>query len=254
MRWLPVVLLLMSCETNEVLAWTARRTELESRREALEKLETKGHADRVGGFRSALDFPGFVRTHGVSARVFREPGLVRVTASGAVQECHDVVASLAEVRWLTQDWRLRLEKGRCEWEARTGADFTTLESALLAPPTKWSAPAPQFLSRDVSELKKAVQGLEADIHARELKLGDLAVLEGRLDEVQPLVESLRARPAPCDLAVLDRELALDAADQGKLLEVESSRLVHPLEPRSDFRLRGLVEVHDGSLAWRCEVL
>lgn len=254
MKWLPVVLLLMSCETNEVLAWTARRAELESRREGLEKLETKGHADRVSGFRSALDLPGFVRTHAVAARVFREPGLVRVTASGAVQECHDVVAALAEVRWLTQQWRLRLENGHCEWEARTGADFTTLESALLAPPAKWTAPAPQVLSRDVSALKKSVEGLEADIHAREAKLGDLAVLEGRLDDVQPLVESLRALPAPCDLAVLDRELALDTSDQGKLLEVEYSRLVHPLEPRSDFRLRGLVEVHDGSLAWRCEGL
>ena len=148
--------------------------------------------------------------------------------------------------------RLRLEKDHCDWEARTGADYVTLESALVAPRAKWTAPPKQLLSGGVATLETAVTSLEADVLAREGRLGELAVLQGKLEAAQPLIDSLRARPAPCDGAVLDRELALDAPEQGRLLEVERTRLVHPLEPRGDFRLRGLVEFQDGVAFWHCE--
>jgi len=247
--------MLLGCETNEVRAWSARQVELEHRKAELRGLEQRGtHPERVSEFGEALDLPGFLRKRGVSARVFVEPGVVRISTSGTNQNCKDTVAALAELRWLTAEWRLRLEHGHCDWEARTGTGFATLEQALLGVPAKWSPPPRQLLSHGISDTRKAVESLEADVHAREARLGELALLQLRWEGVQPLIDSLRASPAPCDVALLDRELALDAADQGRLLEVERVRLVHPLEPREDFRLRGLVEVHDGVLAWHCEPL
>lgn len=249
------MLCLFGCETEEARAWAARRAELERRQAELAQLEAQGSASHVADFRRSLDLAAFVREHGVEARVFLEPGAVRLTASGTVKACRDTVKALAEARWLTEKWRLRLEADQCEWEARTGADFTTLEHALVAPPSpKWSPPPPQLLSRGVNEAKEAVAALEAKVRALEATLGDAALIQRRIDEVQSLVDSLRARPAPCDLAVLDRELALDEDERGKLLEIERDRVVHPLEPRGDFRLRGLVEVHDGVLLWHCEAL
>jgi hypothetical protein len=253
-KWLLCLLLLTACETNEVRAWTSRRVELESRVGELARIEAKGAGQRSLQLGKALDRPAFVREHGLAARVFREPGGARLSVTGSVAECRDAVAGLSGLRWLTESWRLRLEQGRCDWEARTGPGFATLEAALLAPTPKWIPPPAQLLSRGVAPLREAVSLLEADVLAREARLGAGALAEGRAEVVQPLADSLRARPPPCDLAVLERELALDAADQGMLLEVEQSRLVHPLEPRHDFRLRGLVEVQAGGLAWRCEAL
>ncbi len=249
------MVMLLGCETQEVRAWTARRVELEQRQAELQKLES--HSDRVdavSGFRRAIDLPAFVRERGLSARVFVESGVVRISTTGTIKNCRDTVAALAELRWLTAEWRLRLEGDACDWEASTGSDFTALQDALVAARAKWTAPPSQLLSQGMDETRKAVEALEADIRARETRLGERALLQGRLEVVQPLVDSLHARPAPCDLAVLDRELALDAPEQGKLLEVEHVRLVHPLEPRGDFRLRGLVELHAGALAWHCEPL
>jgi len=249
-----VVLLLAGCETNEVRAWEARRAELEQRRDALISLEQRRPTGHLFALREALDIPAFVRARNVRAGVFWDSDVTLIAASGTVQECRDIVAELAGLRWLTQDWRLRLEDGRCEWEARTGADAVALQKAATRPPPKWVPPPSELLSRGVEASKQAVHALEVEVKERETKLGPLLVLEGRVEPVLPLIESLRARPAPCDLAVLDRELALDPADQGRLLEVQQSRLVHPLEPRTDFRLRGLVEVQDGGLTWRCEAL
>ena len=251
MRWLAL-LLLLGCETNEVRGWTARHAELERRQAALTELEARGPEPHLEAFRHSLDLAAFIREHGAGARLFVEPGVVRVATSGTVRHCRETVAALADLRWLTQEWRLRLENGRCDWEARTGTDFTTLEDALVAPPSKWAAPASQLLSQSLTELKSKVEALEGEVTARELRLGAQAVLQGKLDALQPLIDSLHARPAPCDLAVLERELAQAEADQGALLEVERSRLVHPLEPLTDDRLRGLVEVHDGVVAWHCE--
>ncbi|MDP1825203.1 MAG: hypothetical protein Q8L48_18235 [Archangium sp.] len=254
MRWLFVGLL-FGCETEETRAWAARRAELEQRKAELAQLEAHGSPDRVADFRRSLDLAAFVREQGVEARVFLGPGTVRLTASGTVKACRDTVKALAGARWLTEGWRLRLEADHCEWEARTGADFTRLEEALVAAPSpKWSPPPPRLLSRGVAEAKEAVAALEAKVRASEARLGAAALIQRRLDQVDPLVESLRARPAPCDLAVLDRELALDDGARGKLLEIEHDRVVHPLEPRGDFRLRGLVEVHEGVLLWHCEAL
>lgn len=253
MRWLPL-LLLFGCETNEVHAWKLRREQLEAKKAELTELEAAGRKPRVDEFRRAIDLAGFVRDRSISARVFVEPSVVRVTASGTVQDCRDTLHALTEVRWLTAEWRLRLEKGRCDWEARTGEDYVTLEHALVAPPVKWSAPPAQLLSKNLSELKAIVAALELDVQSRETRLGTSSLLQGKLDAVQPLIDSLKARTPPCDLAVLDRELALDAPEQGALLEVERGRLVHPLDPRGDFRLRGLVEFHDGPLTWHCEPL
>lgn len=248
------MVLLCGCETNEVRAWAARRAELEHRQQELTQLEARAGRSEVAAFRSALDLPGFVREHQLFARVFVEPGVTRLTFSGPLQQCRDTLNALAPLRWLTASWRLRLEQGRCEWEARTGADFVTLEQALLAPPVKWSAPPSQWLSRGVEDARAAVEKLEADLRLREARLGEVALLQGKLEAVQPLIDEMKARPAPCDLAVVDRELALELEAQGALLEVEQTRLVHPLEPRSDFRLRGLVELHDGALSWHCAAL
>ena len=251
-----MVVMLLGCQTDELRAWTARRVELEQRQAELQKLEAHSdRADTESAFRKALDLPGLVRERGLTAtRVFVEPGVVRIMTAGTIQNCRDAVAALAGLRWLTAEWRLRLEADACEWEARTGPDFTTLQDALMAVPAKWMPPPRQLLSGGMEELRKSVESLDADVRARESRLGELALLQGRLEAVKPLVDSLHARPPPCDVAVLDRELALDEPDQGKLLEVERVRLVHPLEPRGDFRLRGLVEVHDGALAWHCEPL
>ena len=249
------LLFLFGCETDETRAWSAHRAELERRQAELAQLEVQGSASDVAEFRRSLDLAAFVREHGGDARVFLEPGGVRLTASGTVKACRDTVKALAAARWLTERWRVRLEADHCEWEARTGADFTKLEQALVAPPSlNWSPPPPQLLSRGVGETKEAVAALEAKVRALEAKRGDAALIHRRLEQVQPLVDSLRARPAPCDLAVLDRELALDEGERGKLLEIERERVVHPLEPRGDLRLRGLVEVHDGVLLWHCEAL
>jgi hypothetical protein len=250
-----LLLLLFGCETEEARAWAARRAELEQRQAELAQLEAQGSPSRVADFRRSLELAAYVREHGVAARVFLEPGGVRLTASGTVKACRDAVQALGEVRWLTGNWRVRLEGDQCEWEARTGPDFTRLEQALVAPPSpRWIPPPPQLLSRGVAEAKEGVAALDAKVRALEAKLGDAALIQTRLDQVQPLVDSLQARPAPCDLAVLDRELALDDDARGQLLEIERDRVVHPLEPRGDFRLRGLVEVHDGALLWHCEAL
>jgi hypothetical protein len=254
-RWSALcVVFLLGCETDEVRAWKTRRAALETRQAELMQLESTGRKSNVETFRRAIDLPGFLRERKLAARAFVEPTFVRLAFNGTVQECRDLVNAVEEVRWLTDTWRLRLEKGRCDWEARTGEDYVTLEKALIAPPAKWVAPPSQILSAGVTELKAVVTTLEKDVSAREVRLGDLAVLQGSLDAVQPLVDALHARPAPCDLAVLDRELALDAAEQGALLEVERTRLVHPLEPRGDFRLRGLVDFQDGIATWHCDAL
>ena len=242
MRWL-LALMLCGCETAEMRAWSARRAELERRQEELTRLEAQEARVSADELRRALDLASFVRGQGLNARVFLNPP--RVTVTGTVQQCRDTLAGLAELRWLTETWRLRLDGDRCEWEARTGADYAAIEKALVAPPVRWAPPSSQVFSRGLAEVRAAVAALEAQVAERERRLG----LEGQLGAVKPLIDSLRARAAPCDLAVLDRELALDR--RGQLLEVESNKLVHPLEPRGDFRLRGFVEVIDGSLVWRC---
>ena len=253
MKWLPV-LLLFGCETNEVRAWDARRGELLMRLQALQELPEKGDQERVAAFRESLDVPAFIRDRKIAARVFVDPAAVHIFVSGSAKECREALNALAALRWLTQEWRLRLEKGHCEWDTRTGNDFATLKAALEAPPPIWIAPPPERLSKGFKALKTSTLQLEFAVKAREERLGGFSMLEGKLDAVQPLLDSMHARPAPCDLAVIDRELALDVADQGKLLEVERDRLIDPLEPRADFRLRGLVENHDGTLVWRCEAL
>lgn len=248
------MLLLLGCETNEVRAWKLRRAELERRDAELGQLEQQQSKPAVDEFRRAIAVPGFLRERGIDARVFIEPGHVRITASGTVQHCRDTVAALAELRWLTQEWRLRLDRDHCDWETRTGEGYATLEQALLAPPPKWLAPPAQLLSASLAETKTQVESLEQRLRARETKLGELVLLQEKLEALKPLVDSLRARPPPCDVAVLDRELALDPQQQGALLEVERVRLVHPLDPRGDFRLRGLAQLHDGLVTWQCEPL
>lgn len=244
MRWL--LLLLCGCETEEIRAWKDRRVTLEATRDSLVRIEAEGKGTSVEAFRRQLDLAGYVREHALSARVFVDPAGVRLTVSGTVQQCRDTVGALAELRWLTESWRLRLDGDHCEWNAGTGADFAALESALVAPPVRWTPPPPQWASGDLEELRATVARLEVEVADRESRVG----LAKRLGALQPLVDSLRASPAPCDVAALDRELALD--QRGQLLEVESNKLVHPLDPRGDFRLRGFVEVIDGRLVWHCE--
>jgi len=106
-KWVALVTLLgcCACETDEVRAWTARRTQLEARRgEWVEREAVAGTIEerqaRISRFRSALDLAAFVRERAIAARVFVEPGLMRITVSQPVEQCQEAVKALADTRWL----------------------------------------------------------------------------------------------------------------------------------------------------------
>lgn len=257
-----VVLTGLSCQNDETRAWTERREALERRSEVLIQLEKENSESKtverlksVNSLRSALDVPAFVREHHLAARVFVEAEGLRVAVSGTVEECRETLESLADARWLLSQWRLRIEGSGCDWEGRTDEDFNTLHHALMVPALRWTEPAHHWWSFSVAREKEAVHALEMQVFQRESRLGMLASLEeieNKVAAVQPLVKSLQARVQPCEVMMLGRELALDADQRGKLLEVQNARLVHPLEPRADFRLRGLVESQATGLLWHCK--
>jgi hypothetical protein len=258
-----LLLALCACETAEHRAWVARRGELDRRLAELNNLDAHRaelEADTATlvleweNSKTSLDLAYFVRMSGIEeARVFAEPGLVRVQVVGTLAECRQAVAQLARTRWLLSRWRLRLEGGRCDWEGRSTPAFTELEQLLVLPKPKWVEPTPSMFSSDIDLERQRTQKLQLDIGALERRLGPLATLDA-VREAAPKVKALRAKleaePTPCDLAILDRELAQDTP--GALLEVSEQKLVHPLEPLGDARLRGTVEVTSTGLRWTCD--
>ncbi len=253
------------CETAEQAAWRARVGSLHQQHAELRSLahdptlqaQAREVAAGLAALRAELDLAAFVRDGGVVATVYADDGAMAVARRGRVVDCEATLAALAPRRWLLSRWRLRLQLGGCDWFAQTGPAHGELLALLDAPPRPaWARPPPSWFSLGVTELERQARELEARTVALERDVGPLAValaLRRPLEEGQRRVASLKAQPAPCDLAIVRRELALDAEARGQLLEVEDARLVHPLEPRSDLRLRGLVQrADDGGLAWRCE--
>lgn len=260
MRHVVLLLAFAGCTTNEVRAWEARRVDLERRHAELQELAQhltapNARRERVTALRAELDLAGLVRTKELPARVFLEPGRQRLVVSGAPEACLAVLEAVAPARWLLPTWRLRLEAGRCEWEAQTAELYAAVEQALLVSPPRWAPPASQLLSRDLAFERKVVADLEARIAALEKAQGDAAtlqVLDGPLSALAPQLATARSAAQPCEAFVIERELALDAAQRGKVLELTHARVIHPLEPMNDFRLRGLVELVEGKPLWRCE--
>lgn len=239
-------LVFCACETSETRAWEQRRAALERRKAELTKRSSAPVAD-AAEVRAVRELPGLVRERGLAARVFVQPGALEVMVSGTAEDCRDVVRGLDDVRWLLPVWRLRIEGERCTWGARTGDDFPLLEQALLLPAPRWAPPPASLLSRRDEQTRAQVASLTDEVAALEVRLGSAPARAA----AARLIAALRAREAPCELEVVQRELALEPERRGALLEVEDQRLLHPLEPANDFRLRGLVSVADGKLSWRC---
>ncbi len=255
--------LCLACgETAELRAWAEHRAALERRQAELGDLET--HRAEVEAssaqqrlawtaLRESIDVAAFLREHGVTAQVFVEPGVVRVKFAGTTPGCRDTLEHLAPLRWLISRWRLRLDGAQCEWEGMTTSEFPGLERALVLATPRWTPPPPSFFSRGLAEERGRVAVLEAEVALSEGRLGVLATLDqlGRAAlQAGAQLERLKSAPPPCDLAIVERELAQDLP--GALLEVTERKLVHPLEPRGDARLRGLVDVEEGGLRWHCE--
>lgn len=207
--------------------------------------------------RRALDLGPALRDLGAGVTLTVEGDVARASLRADVAECASALAQLMPVRWQLRAWRLRLEGGRCDWQAEAGEEVVAARRALSAPPgPAWSPPAVPVLAFGVPALARRVDELDARVTALEAALGPVALASTRAAKVAAAGEAVaraKAAAAPCDLLILLRELALDGAAQGQLLEVSDVRLVHPLEPSSDFRLRGLVQRDDaGRLSWRCE--
>jgi hypothetical protein len=259
MRFL-LVLLLAGCTTDEVRGWERRRGELELRDAELMQVtdsldSLKARRERVAALRAELQLTELVREARLPARVFTEPGKQRVVVSGTVEACQSVAELLLRSRWLLPAWRLRLEGARCEYEAQTGEAFAALEQALLVSPPRWVPPPPSRLSGNFTALVSDVKDLERRVDELERALGDAAslpLLEGRLAAIEPKLAAARTAPPTCVAYVLERELALDPKDRGQVLELTNERLIHPLEPQNDPRLRGFVELVEGRPSWRCE--
>lgn len=265
MRWLALVCVLglFGCETDERRAWLAHRGELERRMLELSNIDAHRAEFEANTAtlvlewetaRTSLDLAYFVRMSSIEgAKVFAEPGGLRVRVEGTTAEVRQAVAQFARRRWLLSQWRLRIDGAHCEWEAQTTPALKDLEALLIVPTPKWVEPASSMFSKDIDIERRRVKKLEGDISALERSLGPLATLEDvrvAAPKVKALIARLEAEPSPCDLAVLDRELAQDT--QGALLEVSDRKLVHPLEPKADARLRGMLEVTESGLRWTCD--
>lgn len=252
--WAPLIVLAACGPTAEQRAWAERRAELERRQAELKELETRAPElapalAEWDSLRASLDLAGFARTHRVAAQVFTEPGQLRVKLSGSLQVCVEGLVGLGPVSWLLPRWRLRLEGDHCEWEGHTGAAFAELERKVVQARATWTPPARALFSRGVDDEKARVLALEADVSARERRLGGLATLGPISDAVKAAIAELKAAPPSCPLVVVQREAAQDT--RGARLEVTDERPVHPLEPSGDARLRGLLERQGDGFRWRC---
>lgn len=259
-----VALLGAACDTEERRAWAAREAELSRALAELQELganparrdEAAAVLDTLVSLRRELDVAAFLREQHVAGLVHGSGATLTVSRRGSVAECEETLARLAPVRWRLDTWRLRLGPEGCDWSAQAGPTLAAVEARLDAPPRpRWVPPRSSLLSGNLAALQASVRELEAAVTRLEAQVGPPAAALALRGAVAALAKerALRqAAPAPCDLAILRRELALDEASRGRLLEVEQGRLVHPLEPLSDLRLRGLVTRDEaGGLTWRC---
>lgn len=260
-----VALLGSACDTQEKRAWLAREAELTRTHAELQELgsssvkraQAAAVLTALVELRRELDVATFLRTHDLAATAQGGGATLTVSRRGSVTECEQTLTRLAPYRWRFEAWRLRLGPQGCDWSAQTGPRLATVEARLDAPPRpRWTPPPTSWWSGDLSAVQRRVRDLEVAVARAEAQLGPLATALQLRDAVVAATTERDARKAaapPCDLAIVRRELALDDAARGQLLEVEQGKLVHPLEPQSDLRLRGLVSRDElGALVWRCE--
>lgn len=246
--------------TDEMRAWDSRREELTERLKTLHADEARLNeaAPRLTQLRdesqtltAELDLAGQVKTlapRGV--KLFQSGDALRLVIDDETEVCRDAVRALAPLRWLTGGWKLRLSQGHCHWES--SQDFVlTHHVEETVRPKVWSAPPSSLLSRKMDERRQSVAVLETELRALETKLGplqQLSALEAHVSRLRSVRDELKTHPAPCDLPVLERAAA---QPRGTLLEIESARLIDPLEPLADERLKGLAVVENGQLRWTC---
>jgi hypothetical protein len=260
-----VGLLGAACDTEERRAWLAREAELSRTLAELQELganparrdEAAAVLATLAELRRELDVAAFLREHHVAGVVHGSGATLTVSRRGTVAECEETLAGLAPLRWRFEAWRLRLGPEGCDWSAQAGPALAAVEARLDAPPRpRWVPPPSSLFSGRLAAVRGRVRELEATVTRVEAQLGTPAAalaLRGAVAEAVKVRDARRAALPPCDLAILRRELALDEPERGRLLEVEQGRLVHPLEPRSDLRLRGLVTRDEsGALTWHCE--
>lgn len=246
--------------TAEVKAWNAHVAELEARLAALEDLklhfEERRPALEAAVAESAalerrLDLVTQLRALELpELKLFQAGDAQRLTLNAPLQACRDTLRALAPLRHLTGPWRLRVEAGQCAWESGAAPELVTWRERE-GHVTPWVEPRPSLLSRGVDRLRAKTAAFESLIARAETDLGSLAhadALSGRVSRGLSIEQSLLAKPRPCDVEVLERAATLDAQ---ALLEVESARLVHPLEPLADERLKGLARVSEGQMTWTC---
>ena len=260
---LALVLVTMGCsQTAEVKAWNARLTQLRERLETLRDLKEHFEARRpaldatiaeAAAVDLRLDLTAQVRAlERPELKLFQSGDELRLSMRAPVEACRDVLHALSPARHLTGDWRLRIEAGECTWEASAAPELVTFrerESKV----TPWVPPRHSLLSSNVLPLQVEATALETLIAAAEADLGAHAHVDavpGRLSRGLSIEQELKSKPVPCDLAVLERAVTLDTKS---LLEVQSARFIHPLDPRADERLKSLATLREGVPAWTCTV-
>ncbi len=259
--FLALVLVTAGCsQTAEVKAWNARITELNERLNNLRDLKEHFEARRpaldatiaeAAAVDLRLDLTAQVRAlDRPELKLFQAGDELRLSMRAPVEACRDVLHALSPARHLTGDWRLRIEAGECTWEASAAPELVTFrerESKV----TPWVPPRRSLLSSNVLPLQVEATALETLIAAAEADLGAHAHVDavpGRLSRGLSIEQELKSKPVPCDLAVLERAVTLDTKS---LLEVQSARFIHPLDPLADERLKGLSALRDGEVKWNC---
>lgn len=247
-------------QTAEIKAWNARVAERKERLEQLRDLkehfgERRAELDATIAEAAAvdlrLDLTAHVRALGrPELKLFQSADALRLSMRAPVDTCRDVLRALAPVRHLTGPWQLRIEAGECTWEASAAPELVALrerESKV----TPWVPPHHSLLSTKVEALQIQAKALDSLIAAAERDLGAHAhvdALPGRIGRALSIEQQLQSKPPPCDLAVLERAVTLDAKS---LLEVQRDRFIHPLEPLADERLKGFAAIRDGAVWWTC---
>jgi hypothetical protein len=262
---LALALLVVACGGEARQAYQDREAWLALRFIELQVLSTDAAAREAARrkveaeerLQSELDLARALRELEAGVTLSTEGDQVRASLRGDVGACAEALARLLPLRWQLGMWRLRLEGSRCEWEAEPDAELAATRKALLMPTAPaWSPPPIPWLAFGVPAIARRIAELETRVRGLEASLGALAFASAHAREVAhgwAVVEAAKQAPVPCDLAILQRALARDPAERGQLLEVSTGRLVHPFEPASDFRLRGLVQRDEaGRLTWRCE--
>lgn len=240
-------------DTSETRAWIARRDQLQARERLLKAWVAD--ADEVELRRQTwaratelFDVPGSLRAHQSGVQVFPVDGHFRATFEGTLASCREELNKLASVHWLLPRWSLRLDGTACQWRAESSDEVDALRDALQKPAPVWKPPPTSMLSRGVDALRADVEAAEKSVEALERTLSVPALDEALLARAT----ALQWPGGFCELAIVERAEAQDVPLG--LLEVTFEKTIHPLEPRNDRRLSGLVEVRDGGVAWQCEFL